>query len=119
MFPLSGNGYTISTGTGEAWPGHGRVEIAMLSHDEDRHLRAIEQWLETDDPALARMFRTHEPPVPDQLHQRRAARIAVDLAGGLTFVMGALLGAGVLVVLGTLLISVGVCLHLAARKPQN
>jgi hypothetical protein len=87
----------------------------MLSHDEDRHLRAIEQWLETDDPALARMFRTHEPPT--QPHQRKAARIAVDVAGGLTFVMGALLGAGVLVVLGTLLISVAVCLHLAARKP--
>ncbi|OLF18746.1 DUF3040 domain-containing protein [Actinophytocola xanthii] len=85
----------------------------MLSHDEDRHLRAIEQWFETDDPALARMLRTHQP--PPQLHQRRAARVAVDVVGGLMFVIGALAAAGVLVVLGTLLISVGVGLHLAAR----
>lgn len=86
----------------------------MLSHDEDRHLRAIEQWFETDDPALTKMLRTHEP--PEQVHQRKAARIAVDLAGGLTFTFGALVSVGILVVLGTLLISVGVCLHLAARK---
>jgi hypothetical protein len=87
----------------------------MLSHDEDRHLRAIEQWFEIDDPALARMLRTHQP--PPQPHQRKAARIAVDLTGGLMFVLGALAAVGVLVVLGTLLISVGVGLHLAARHP--
>jgi len=86
----------------------------MLSHHEDRSLRAIEQWFETDDPALARMFRTHEQPA--KLHQRKAARVAVDLAGGITFAIGALAMVGVLVVLGTLLICVGVCLHLAARR---
>ena len=86
----------------------------MLSHHEDRSLRAIEQWFESDDPALARMFRTHEEPA--KFHQHQAARIAVDLAGGITFAIGALATVGVLVVLGTLLISVGVCLHLAARK---
>jgi hypothetical protein len=85
----------------------------MLSHDEDRHLRAIEQWFETDDPALARMLRTHQP--PPQLHQRKAARVAVDLAGGLAFVLGVLAAVGILVVFGTLLISIGVGLHLAAR----
>ncbi|MCT2584863.1 DUF3040 domain-containing protein [Actinophytocola gossypii] len=86
----------------------------MLSHHEDRSLRAIEQWFESDDPALARMFRTHEEPA--KLHQHRVARIAVGLAGGITFAIGALATVGVLVVLGTLLISVGVCLHLVARK---
>jgi Protein of unknown function (DUF3040) len=88
----------------------------MLSHGEDRRLRAIEQWFEIDDPALARMFRAHEP--PKRFHQRKAGRVTVDVIGAVTFLFGALVGAGVLIVLGTLLISVGVCLHLAARKGE-
>lgn len=89
----------------------------MLSHDEDRHLQAIEQWFESDDPALARMLRTYEPPV--RPHQRRSTRLAVDVTGGLFFALGALLSVGVMVALGTLLICVGVCLHLAARAPHR
>lgn len=85
----------------------------MLSHDEHRDLRAIEQWLEADDPALARMFRTHEtPPLP---HERKGIRMAVDVAAGLTFVLGALTGTGVLILFGALMIAAGVCMHLAAR----
>jgi Protein of unknown function (DUF3040) len=85
----------------------------MLSHDEHRHLRSIELWLEADDPALARMFRTHEPPpLP---HQRKGVRIAVDVVAAVTFILGALTGTGVLIFFGALMISTGVCMHLAAR----
>lgn len=85
----------------------------MLSHHEDRRLREIEQRFEADDPALARMFRSHESPA--KAHQRTAARIAVDLTGGITFTIGALAAVGVLIVLGMILIGTGVWLHLAAR----
>ena len=84
----------------------------MLSHHEDRELRAIEQWFEESDPALTRMLRTHEAPVRSGL--RRAARIAVDVVGAALFMVGAVLGFPVLVVIGFLFIVVGVCLHLAA-----
>ncbi|OLF08353.1 hypothetical protein BLA60_23275 [Actinophytocola xinjiangensis] len=85
----------------------------MLSHDEHRHLRAIEQWFETDDPVLARMLRDHEPaPRP---YQRLATRLAVDIVGGLVFVAGALTATGALILLGAILISVGVALHIVAR----
>ena len=85
----------------------------MLSHDEDRHLRAIEQWLEVDDPALAKMLRTHEP--PPRAHRGKPARIAVNVTGGLVFAIGALTAVGALIVLGTMLIAAGVCMHVAAR----
>lgn len=88
----------------------------MLSHDEDRHLRAIEQRLEADDPALAQMLRSHEP--PPRAHQSRAARIAVDIVGGLTFALGALAAVGFLIVFGTILIATGVGMHVAARGQQ-
>lgn len=84
----------------------------MLSHHEDRELRAIEQWFEESDPALTRMLRTHEAPGPSRL--RHAARIAVDVVGVALFFVGAVLGFPVLVVIGFLLIVGGVCLHLAA-----
>jgi len=85
----------------------------MLSHDEHRHLRAIEQWFETDDPALARMFRDHDP--PPRAHERRATRLAVDIVGGLVFTLGALTATGALILLGAVLLAAGVSLHLVAR----
>lgn len=85
----------------------------MLSHDEHRHLRSIEQWLETDDPALARMFRDHESPVSP--HERRAVRLAVDAAGALIFTLGALTATGFLILLGVILIAGGVSMHIAAK----
>lgn len=85
----------------------------MLSHDEDRQLRAIEQWFEESDPALTRMLRDHEP--PKATHQRRATRVGVDVTGGVLFLLGALTALPVLVVIGFLLVTTGACLHLAAR----
>ncbi|HEY0452387.1 DUF3040 domain-containing protein [Actinophytocola sp.] len=85
----------------------------MLSHHEDRQLRAIEQWFEESDPALTRMLRNYE--APGRNRQRTAARLAVDLTGAVLLTIGALTAVAVLVVIGFLMITVGVCLHLAAR----
>jgi Flp pilus assembly protein TadB len=84
----------------------------MLSHHEDRELRAIEQWFEESDPALTRMLRNYEPPGRTVL--RTILRIAVDVVGVVLFVVGAILALPVLVVIGFVVIVVGVCLHLAA-----
>lgn len=90
----------------------------MLSHDEDRHLRAIEQWFEESDPAFTRMLREYEP--PERRRQRAAARVAarvaVDITGGVMFLMGAALATAPLMVLGVLVLAVGACLHLTAEK---
>jgi hypothetical protein len=85
----------------------------MLSHDEDRHLRAIEQWFEESDPALTRMLRDHVAPEPRRWE--KIGRIAVDVTGGLMFVFGALAATAVLMVFGVLVLTVGACLHLAAH----
>jgi hypothetical protein len=90
----------------------------MLSHHEDRQLRAIEQWFEESDPALTRMLRNYEAPPPASPF-RLVARIAVDVLGSLLFLLGAILAAPILVVIGFLLVVVGVCLHLAARGPHR
>ncbi|HEV7647453.1 MAG TPA: DUF3040 domain-containing protein [Actinophytocola sp.] len=84
----------------------------MLSHHEDRELRAIEQWFEESDPALTRILRNYEAPARFRL--RFVARIAVDVIGVALFMVGAILAFPVLVVIGFLFIVVGVCLHLAA-----
>jgi Flp pilus assembly protein TadB len=91
----------------------------MLSHHEDRELRAIEQWFEESDPALTRMLRNYEPPRRTVL--RTVLCIAVDVVGVALFVVGAVLALPVLVVIGFLVIVVGVCLHLAAghRRRQS
>jgi hypothetical protein len=88
----------------------------MLSHHEDRQLRAIERWFEESDPALTRMLREYEV----RGRRRLAGRIAVDAAGALLFVLGAVLVAPALLVFGMLFIVGGVCLHLttgARRRP--
>jgi DUF3040 family protein/parallel beta helix pectate lyase-like protein len=85
---------------------------AMLSHHEDRELRAIEEWFELSDPALSRMLRDHQP--PKRRWWRLAGRLAADVLGAALFLLGAVLSIPVLVVPGVLLIVVGVCLHLAA-----
>jgi hypothetical protein len=87
----------------------------MLSHHEDRQLRAIEQWFEESDPALTRMLRDYEIPRRRQL----VGLIAVDVAGGLLFLLGAVLVAPVLLVFGLLFITGGVCLHLAAAEQRQ
>ncbi len=84
----------------------------MLSHHEDRELRAIERWFEEDDPDLTRMLRNYE--APERFRLRKLVRIAVDVMGGLLFLLGALLATPVLVVFGFLLVVIGVCLHLSA-----
>lgn len=86
----------------------------MLSHDEDRHLRAIERWFEESDPALTKMLRDHEPPGRDR--QRFAARMGVQLAGAVMFVVGAAVASVTLLVFGVLVLGFGVCLHLAAHR---
>jgi hypothetical protein len=85
----------------------------MLSSDEDRELRAIEQWFEESDPQLTRMLRAHENPARDR--QQRALRLGVDVTGGVLLLMGALAASAILVVFGVLALSAGVCLHLAVR----
>lgn len=91
----------------------------MLSHHEDRELRAIEQWFEESDPALTRMLRNYE--APQRFHQRLAVRLGVDVLGALLFVFGALLDLPALVLLAFVVIVGGVCLHLAAggRRRQR
>jgi Flp pilus assembly protein TadB len=91
----------------------------MLSHHEDRELRAIEQWFEESDPALTRMLRDYE--APRRFHQRLIVRLCVDVLGALLFVLGALLDLPVLVVFAFVVIVAGVCLHLAAggRRRQT
>lgn len=84
----------------------------MLSHHEDRQLRAIEQWFEESDPALTRMLRNYE--APERSRMRLAARLAIDVVGVTLFLLGAFLAVPVLVVIGFLLVVIGVCLHLAA-----
>jgi Flp pilus assembly protein TadB len=86
----------------------------MLSHDEDRELRAIEQWFEESDPRLSRMLRDHEP--PERRRQRKVGRVAVDLTGALLLVFGIVAAVAIVMVLGVLVLGAGVCLHLAARK---
>lgn len=86
----------------------------MLSHDEDRQLRAIEKWFEESDPAFTRMLRNYEP--PEHGRQRSAVRIAVYLTGGLLFLIGAAAATAILMVFGVLVLTVGACVHLAARK---
>ena len=85
----------------------------MLSHDEDRHLQEIERWFEESDPAFTRMLRDHRPPTHDKL--RSAGRVAVDVSGGLLFVVGAVAASAILMVFGILALGVGACLHLAAH----
>ena len=85
----------------------------MLSHHEDRELRAIEQWFEESDPALTRALRNYEAPGRFRV-LRLVARIAIDVIGVGLFLVGAILTLPVLVVIGVLVIVVGVCLHLAA-----
>ena len=95
----------------------------MLSHHEDRELRAIEQWFEESDPALTRMLRNYE--APGRFRLRLIARIAIDVVGVALFLVGAILAQPILVVIGFLIIVVGVCLHLAAggrnrqRRPRR
>ena len=91
----------------------------MLSHHEDRELRAIEQWFEESDPAFTRMLRNYE--APPRFHQRLILRIVVDVLGAVLFVLGAMLDVPLLVVLAFGLIVAGVCLHLAAggRRRQS
>ena len=84
----------------------------MLSHHEDRELRAIEQWFEESDPALTRMLRNYE--APQLFHQRQIVRLGLDVLGAVLFVLGALLDLPVLVVLAFVAIVGGVCLHLTA-----
>lgn len=85
----------------------------MLSHDEDRNLRDIERWFEESDPAFTKMLRDHEP--PERRRHRSAARLAVDITGGLLFVTGAVAASAILMVFGILTLGVGACLHLAAN----
>jgi hypothetical protein len=86
----------------------------MLSHDEDRQLKAIEHWFEESDPKLTQMLRAHEAPA--RRKQRSAARFALDLTGVLLFLIGAVAAVTVLMVFGIIVLTAGACLHLAARK---
>lgn len=98
---------------GQLGPAHEAWEFAMLSHDEDRQLKAIEQWFEESDPRLSQMLRDHE--APERRRQRSAARFAVDMTGGLLFLIGAVAAVTVLMVFGIIVLVGGACLHLAAR----
>lgn len=86
----------------------------MLSHDEDRQLRAIEQWLEYDDPKLTRMLREHE--APERRRTGRVLRLVIDLIGAFLLVLGSVVASAAAVVFGVLILAVGGCMHLAARK---
>lgn len=89
----------------------------MLSHDEHDRLRAIEQWFEESDPAFARMLRDY--PIPERAHHYSAGRLAVDLTGVLLLIIGVATMVVVLVLLGVLVTTVGICLHLSALDPDD
>ena len=89
----------------------------MLSHDEDRQLRAIEQWFEESDPRLSRMLREHE--APERRRNLKVGRIAVDLTGGLLLIFGVIAATMAVLVLGILVLAVGACLHLASRGAES
>jgi len=89
----------------------------MLSHDEDRQLRAIEQYFEESDPKLTRMLRAHE--APGSRRQRRALRMAIDAIGVLLFLFGMVAAQAVLMVFGILVMAAGACIHLAGRSTQQ
>jgi hypothetical protein len=84
----------------------------MLSHHEDRELRAIERWFEEADPKLTRMLRDHEAPH----RQHRALRLTVDLTGAFLLVFGLIVASAGAVVFGVLILAAGGCMHVAARK---
>ncbi|TDV46088.1 DUF3040 domain-containing protein [Actinophytocola oryzae] len=86
----------------------------MLSHDEDRQLRAIQEWFEASDPRLTQMLRDHE--APERRKHRRIGRVAVDVTGGLLFLFGLVAAIASFMVLGILVLGAGACLHLAARR---
>ena len=85
----------------------------MLSHDEDRQLRAIEQWFEEADPQLTQMLRAHE--APTRRRQRKALRVSIDVAGVLMFLFGLVAAIGAFMVFGVLILAAGCCWHLADR----
>ena len=85
----------------------------MLSHDEDRELRAIERWFEEADPKLTRMLREHEAPRGGR--QFRALRLTVDGTGAFLLVLGMIVASAAAVVFGVLILAAGGCMHMAAR----
>jgi uncharacterized membrane protein HdeD (DUF308 family) len=85
----------------------------MLSHDEDRQLRAIQEWFEASDPRLTQMLRDHE--APERNRRRKAGRIAVDVTGALLFLFGLVAAIAAVMVFGILILVAGACLHMAAR----
>jgi hypothetical protein len=89
----------------------------MLSHDEDRQLRAIEQWFEESDPKLTQMLRAHE--APGKRRQRKALRVAVDVLGVLLFLFGLVAAIGAFMVFGVLILAGGACWHMATRGSER
>lgn len=85
----------------------------MLSHDEDRSLKAIERYFEESDPAFTRMLRNYE--APEKSRRRTTARVTVYLLGGVLFLTGAAAATAALMVLGILVLTAGVCWHLASH----
>lgn len=86
----------------------------MLSHDEDRELRAIEQWFEEADPRLTRMLRDHEAPRSGR--QFRALRVTVYLTGAFLVVLGSIVASAPAVVFGVLILAAAGCMHVASRR---
>jgi hypothetical protein len=89
----------------------------MLSHDEDRQLRAIEQYFEESDPRLTQMLRAHE--APGRRRQRTALQLAIYGTGGLMFVLGLVAAQAALMVFGILVLAAGACIHMAARGSRG
>lgn len=89
----------------------------MLSHDEDRQLRAIEQWFEESDPQLTQMLRAHE--APTHRRRRNALRVAIDVMGVLMFLFGLVAAIAAFMVFGVLIIAAGCCWHLADRSAES
>ncbi|MGH3756212.1 DUF3040 domain-containing protein [Actinophytocola sp.] len=90
----------------------------MLSHHEDRELKAIEQWFEESDPVLTRMLRDHDASRHRHL-PAAAARVAIDIVGAAMFIAGAVLSQPIIIVIGFLLIVLAVGLHLATGGPRR
>jgi DUF3040 family protein len=89
----------------------------MLSHDEDRQLRAIEQWFEQSDPELTQMLRAHE--APGRRRQRKVLRVALDVFGVALFLFGLMAAIGAFMVFGVLILGAGACWHMATRGSRS
>ncbi|GAB3573099.1 hypothetical protein GCM10027445_31770 [Amycolatopsis endophytica] len=87
----------------------------MLSRNEQQQLRAIEQWFEISDPELTRSLR--EGRVRQWNLGRRLLCLVLMVTGVGLIGLGAVAGNVLLLFVGILSLTTGVCLRIGALRP--